>query len=64
MHSKWFLLLCAAACLYNAVSGMATGRAIFYGWVTRCGDGYLYWCTVVGSAVFGIAGVLIVLLGG
>lgn len=63
MHGKWLLLFCAAACLYNAVSGMITGRAVFYGWVTRPDDGYLYWLVVLGSGLFGVAGVLIVTLG-
>ncbi len=59
----WIVLLAAAALLFNAIRGLATGSAIlFYRTVTRSEDGFLYWSAVLGSAILGVAAALVIVL--
>jgi hypothetical protein len=63
IHSDWVVLIAAAALIFNAAKGWATGNAIlFYRTVTRSEDPTLYWFAVIGSAILGIAAVLAVAL--
>lgn len=64
IENNWIVLLASAALLFNSVRGLMTGTGsviLFYRAVTRSKDGYLYWSTVWGSAVLGIAAVLAVI---
>jgi hypothetical protein len=59
----WALLLMVAFLFYNALNGMATGKAILFSrTVRRSEDGYLYWWAVVVSGMLGIAGIVLVIL--
>ena len=63
LNNNWILLLAAAALLFNAIMGVASGRAIlFYRTVNRSEDGFLYWLAVLASGALGIGALLATLL--
>jgi len=59
----WLVLAATAVLLFNAINGLATGRAtLFYRAVTRAEHPTLYWPAVIGSAILGIAAAALTLV--
>lgn len=59
----WMAIFASVVLLYNAASGIKTGRAmVVFQYVKRSEDALLFWIVVWGSALLGVAcGIAVVL---
>jgi lipid-A-disaccharide synthase-like uncharacterized protein len=62
-NEPWVILLASAVLLFGVISGLRTGRAVFFfGAAKRSEDPMLFWTSVVLGGVLGTSGIVILVL--